>query len=407
MNIARSDSGNLVLLWCCQCVATLGLMAMVPVMPLYIAQLGAGYSPIWASLALAAPAVAALVFSSRIGRACDRYGYRFMVLASLLLLTASMALIALSDSIGGFLLGRLLLGASGVGVTLPAFACAAGGIERRGRALGGLQSAAACGCVAGPVIGGLLMDVWSLRPLLIATAAFSGIAAMLAAMALSEPARGEGKDSAEGEVQAVSRPPPSGKTFAVYWMLAACLSQAGAMALVNTFVLFLQPKVSGDSLASATGIIHAAAWTAGMLAAPRWGRANDTGDVRHRFALAATGCALSVGLLPAVGELWQILLLRLLQGACFTALAQSVVFALSHRAAAGAQGESAGLARRYLVSGRILGPMLVAALLPWLEPAAILCCVALLFLASACCALKVPGIDPVEGERAGSDARPD
>ncbi|WP_308366754.1 MULTISPECIES: MFS transporter [unclassified Microbulbifer] len=401
MNPVQANSGNLVLLWCCQCVATLGLMAMVPLMPLYLAQLGEGYSPVWASFALAAPAVTALVFSSRIGRACDRYGYRFMVLVSLVLFTASMSLIALSDGIVGFLLGRLLLGASGVSVTLTAFACAAGGIERRGRVLGRLQSAAACGCFTGPVIGGLLMDVWSLRPLLIATAAFSGIAALMAAMALREPACGDAKSSADGALQMAARPLPSHRSFTVYWMLAACLSQAGAMALVNTFVLFLQSRVSGDSLASATGIIHAAAWAAGMLAAPRWGRANDSGDVRHRFALAAAGCALSVGLLPLAGELWQILLLRLLQGACFTALAQSVIFALSHRASGG-QGESAGLAKRYLVSGRILGPLLVAALLPWLQPDAVLVWVALLFAAAACCALKcpeVPGIEPVEEGR--------
>ncbi|WP_284500478.1 MFS transporter [Microbulbifer litoralis] len=395
MEIARANSGNLALLWCCQCVATLGLMAMVPVMPLYVAQLGQGYSPVWASLALAAPAVTALVFSVHIGRACDRYGYRFMVLVSLLLFTASMALIALSDGIAGFLAGRLLLGTSGVGVTLTAFACAAGGAER-GRVLGRLQGAAACGCLLGPVIGGLLMDVWSLRPLLIATAAFSGIAALLAALALREPA-----NDSPGDTSGVESPAhPSRKSPVVYWMLAACLSQAGAMALVNTFVLFLQSRVPAGSLASATGIIHAAAWAAGMLAASRWGRANDSGDVRYHFAIAAAGCALSVGLLPLAADLWQILVLRLLQGACFTALAQSVVFALSRRATAGYQGESAGLARRYLVSGRILGPLLVAALLPWLQPAAVLCCVALLFAAAACCALKVPGHDPLESGRA-------
>lgn len=400
MDRAEPRNANLVLLWCCQCVATLGLMAMVPVMPLYLARLGEGYSPVWASLALAAPAVTALIFASRIGRACDRYGYRAMVLASLAVFTVSMTLMALSDGIGGFLLGRLLLGAAGVGVTLTAFACAAARAGHRGRVLGRLQSASACGCLAGPVIGGLLMDAWSLRPLLIATAAFSGLAALLAASMLREPVRKEApaREEMPGAQQQTS---PLRNPFLLYWMLAACLSQAAAFALVNVFVLFLEPRMPGESLAGATGMIHAAAWAAGMLAAPWWGRGNDAGDVRRWFFLAAAGCAVSVGLLPLAGELWQILLLRVLQGACFTALAQSVYFALSRVRSAGRQGEGAGFAKRYLVSGQVVGPLLVAALLPWLEPAAVLWCVAALFAAAACCALKAPGIHAMEARTAG------
>jgi MFS family permease len=385
MTLLRLPSQNLALLWCCQCVTTLGLMAMVPIMPLYLAQLGVGYSAVWSSAALAAPAVTALALAPRIGKACDRYGYRKMVLLSLLGFAISMGLMALSRDIAGFLLGRLLLGACGVGVTLTAFACALSNVANRGRMLGSLQSASACGCLLGPIIGGVLLDLWSLRPLLFATATFSAVAALLASWGLHEPAVAETPALAASPGRATwlstLRHP-----FSRNWMFAACLAQAAAFALVNTFVLYLNPFVPDVSLASATGLIHAAAWAATMLASPWWGRANDKGGARRHFCCAALGCALAVALLPFANELWQIVLLRVLQGACFAALAQSVFFALSH--ASYKQGEGVGLAKSYLVLGQIVGPAVVAALLPWLPPDKVLWWVSLLFALAALSAFR-------------------
>lgn len=393
--MSRLLDKNIALLWCCQCVTTLGLMAMVPIMPLYLERLGSGYSPVWASFALAAPAVTALMLSPWIGKACDRYGYRLLVLSSLLGFSLSMALMAFSSGIGGFLLGRLLLGASGVSVTLTAFACAACRAERRGRVLGLLQSASACGCLAGPVIGGILMDIWSLRPLLVATAIFSGLAALLAAQGLQAPANTDTKKN-------ISEAAPGGRLSVLRhpllrnWMLAACLSQAAAFALVNVFVLFLSTRLPGTALASATGLIHAAAWGTGMLFSPWWGRANDSGDVRRHFGVAALGCALSIGLLPFTDRLWQVVLLRVVQGGCFTALAQSVFFSLSQIQSPEKQGESAGVVKSYLVSGQMIGPLLVAALLPWWEPVTILWWVSVLFIAAAFFAWRTPKIHATE-----------
>lgn len=388
----RADSNNarnLALIWCCQCATTLGLMAMVPIMPLYLSHLADGDPTIWSSAALAAPAVTALAVASRIGQACDRYGYRRLVLLSLTGFAISMALMALSTGILGFLLGRLLLGASGVGVTLTAFACAASSKEQRGRTLGLLQSASAFGSLSGPIIGGVLLDLWSLRPLLIAIALFCGIAVLFASWRLEEPcSTGAPKPSTIGPHKgwlSNLRDP-----IMRNWMFAACLGQAAAFAVVNVFVSFLEPQVPPASLASATGAIHAAGWAASMLASPLWGRKNDTGDVRRHFFVAAVGCAASVALLPMASNVWQILALRIAQGACFAALAQSVFLSLSKIRSADQQGASVGLAKSYLVLGQIVGPAVVAALLPWCTPGEVLWGASALFGLAAFFALRVP-----------------
>lgn len=379
----------------------MGLMALVPVMPLYIQQLGSGYSPVWASLALAAPAVTALLFSSWLGKSCDRYGYRLIVLCSLLGFAVSMVLMAASTDITAFLLGRLLLGVCGVNVALTAFACVACAQEQRGHVLGQLQGASACGSLLGPIFGGVLMDIWSIRPLLLAIALFSGLAALLAGFFLKNIVETKA-DSGQAAEEIEKNGSESSASWSVSslkntmpWKLSACLSQSAAFALVNVFVLFLASHTASSVLASTTGLIHAAAWGAGMLASPFWGKANDIGDVRRNFSVAAMVCALSIALLPVADSLWQILILRIVQGSCFVALAQSVFFSLSHLNSAHRQGASVGQTKRYLVLGQIIGPFLVAVLIPWCSPVTILWCVSALFALAAYFAWQAPELSSV------------
>jgi MFS transporter, DHA1 family, staphyloferrin B biosynthesis exporter len=370
----------------CQCIATLGLMAMVPIMPLYLETIGKGYEPYWSSIALAAPAVTGIIFSKKMGAACDRYGYCFMVVIALAGFSASMFLMALSESMIGFLLGRLLLGAAGLSLTLTAFSCAASLESQRGQSLGLLQSAAALGSLAGPAIGGAMMDFWSLPLFLVLTASFAGMAAILAPWLLEEPIKIK-QAPVLGASQVLANKNririPQKNTALKYWAIAACLSQAAAFALVNVFVLFLEGRVQGLPLATSAGVIHAGAWAATMLFSPWWGRANDRYSPRRNFFLAALGCAISIGMLPFIDDLWLIVALRFFQGACFSALAQTIFYALTPDKNNALPGAGVGLAKQYLLAGQVVGPLLVAILIPWVSVTYILYWVSGLFLLSA------------------------
>ncbi len=383
MSAVSPPSRNLALLLACQAVTTLGLMVLVPIMPLYVATLS-GVDAVgaarWSSLALAAPAVGTLCFAPSVGKWCDRFGYRRMLLASLAVFIASMLLMALSASIYGFMLGRLLQGFSTIGVVLTAFIGHASAETSRGRALGLQESAIACGCLAGPVLGGAMLDYWSLEPLLTTTALATGIAGLLLWSQLGEPAK---------TPPAADAPPFAGLRGVLAdadlrnWMLAACLAQAAAFALVNVFALYLAARFPATgAIASKTGLLHALGWLAAMLAAPLWGHLNDRGEPRRHFILAALGCVLSIGLLVVVDEMWLVALLRIVHGACYAALAQSMLLACSRQLPASAYGHLTGLSRSFMVLGQLLGPLLVMLLMPILAPANLLWAVAALFLAT-------------------------
>lgn len=373
---------NLTLLLICQMITTLGLMVFVPIMPLYVAALmrmDAADVAYWSSFALAAPAVGTLCFASYVGKWCDRFGYRRLLLASLIVFVASMLLMALSSDIYGFMLGRLLQGISSIGVVLTAFIGYVSDDASRGRSLGLQESAVACGSLVGPVLGGFLLDYWTLKPILIGSAVLTGIAGGLLWSQLAEPKKAI---------------PVSGVLFSGLrtvlahralrnWMFAACLIQTAAFAFINAFPFYITALFSAaDAIASKIGLLHALGWFAAMLASPLWGRLNDNGEPRRYFAIAALGCALSIGLLAVVDQTWLIALLRIIQGACYAALMQSVLLACSRQLPLSVNGHATGLSRSFMVTGQMLGPLIVVSLLPLLSPANLLLPVAMLFLAA-------------------------
>ena len=383
MPVVTPRSRNLALLLACQSVTTLGLMVLVPILPLYMATLtgiDAFGAARWSSLALAAPGLGTLCFAPFAGRWCDRFGYRRMLLMSLVVFIASMLLMALSTSVFSFMLGRLLQGMSTIGVVLTAFIGHASSDASRGRSLGLQESAIACGALAGPLLGGMMLDHWSLKPLLIGSALLTGVAGGVLWSQLREPP----KSAPEKDLpQFAGLHTVLVRADLRNWMLAACLTQAAAFALVNVFPIYLTAHFPAtEAIASKAGALHALGWLATMLASPLWGHLNDRGDPRRHFLLAVIGCALSIGLLAAADQLWLVALLRVIQGACYASLAQSMLLACSRQQPASVYGHVIGLSRSFMVVGQLLGPLIVMLLMPFLAPANLVWPITALFLAA-------------------------
>ncbi|AEI80449.1 transporter major facilitator superfamily [Cupriavidus necator N-1] len=273
-------SRDIALLLAGQAVVTTGLMTLVPIMPLYLRDLAGPAAAHWSSLALAAPGVGALLLAPFAGSWCERWGYRRPLLLSLSAFTASLLLMGLSTHVAGFMVGRLLQGASAVGVLLTICIGRVSTPGMRGRAFGMQESAVATGALLGPVLGGVLQDWWTVRPMLLAVAAANAVLTLLLAWRLREPAPQAlpGAGSSRGFAAMLA------DASLRRWLLAGCLTQAGAFALVNVFALYLQQRYPYDALlGSKTGFLHALGWLAAMLASPLWGRS----------ATAARPCAYS------------------------------------------------------------------------------------------------------------------
>lgn len=384
MSIGTQNARSLILLLICQAVTTFGLMMLVPIMPLYIATL-TDQSQVdvvrWSSVALAAPAVGTLLCAPFAGRFCDRYGYRRVLLVSLLLFAASMLLMALSTGLDWFIFGRVLQGFSTIGVVLTAFIGHVSDAGKKGRSFGLQESAVAAGALLGPLAGGLLLDYWSLRPMLLASAIATGAVGLILWSRLNEPAH---SDRTAGDGNTVEHVLAFLNRAEIRnWMCAACLVQAAGFALLNAFALFMEARHPAlPTLGGTIGLLHSLGWLATFLCGPLWGHLNDRGSARRHFAIAAFICAIAVGLMMVADQFWWIAFLRIVQGACYAALMQSMLLACITLLPAELNGHVTGMSRSFMVIGQLIGPFLIAAAVPFVSPPYLLWIVSSLFFAA-------------------------
>lgn len=381
----KPQSNVLTLLLCCQFLATFGLMVLVPVMPLYLEKLTASTSAsaLWASIALAAPAVGGMLTAPLVGRLADHWGHRNTLFLALAGFSLALVLMSTAGNLVLFLAARVLLGFCGISVAITAYTShivtSVGDPSTKGAALGRLQSAMAAACLSGPLLGGLFMDLWGMELLLNLTAATTCLALIVATLRLREPPSTTDRDQ--------QAPLPKRWYWQwrhLSWLTAGSLAQGGAFALVTCFALYISEQGPlAVPAATATGALHALAWAATFLAGGYWGRRNDSGRASENFVLASACCGAAILALVWVDNLWLIALLRLVQGFFFAALVQSVMYSVSNQVAPTQQGQAIGTVKSALVTGQLIGPLAAAGAYSQFQAAGAIAITAGLFMAAS------------------------
>ncbi|WP_243794827.1 MFS transporter [Saccharopolyspora gloriosae] len=359
---ARTHRRNLVLLWASQFVNTAGLMMLVPVMPFYVQGLGVqGFAAVqtWAGVAIAAPALALTVATPLWGRLGDRVGQHWMVVRALVGLALAMLVMATATNPVVLVLGRLLQGGlGGVVEAAQAFAGSAAPAGKRGSALGKSFSATAAGSLTGPLLGGLLVGAGRLSALMTTIA----VLAVLLAAACGWGLRAEHAPEPTRRTMRDDSAPKTG-----FWQLpgmvplavAAIAAYLGVYGLIPVFATHVQQTFPAGHAELWVGVFQSLTWGATLIASFWWGRHNDHLQRPVRALIwASAGCALSIAAqalpLGAVG----LIVLRLLQGASFAALAQSLFFHVSQHAPDARRSGYVGSANSFLLVGQSAGPLL-------------------------------------------------
>lgn len=362
-----------------QFLATFALMLLIPAMPLYLQQLNQGetLSGLWSAAAIAAPAIGALISAPLIGKGCDRLGYKPMLMITQGNFVLSLFVMALADTLYGFLAARLLLGFAGISLVLTVFFSHAG-YRSEALQLSSQQRAIALACLSGPLFGGYALDQFGVRQLLFFTACSSALVWFCSGWVVPGKVH---------KLQPKTEPSPASSLWSLpllCWLCAGSAAQAGAFALVVAFALYCQPLWQHlEYQATLIGGLHACAWFATFLFAGFWGQRNQLGGLSRNYALAALGCAVALMVIPFSNLLWWMVAARLLQGACFAALPQTLFLQVGQLCPASARGAALGLARSSQVIGQILGPLSVALCYDQFGASVVLWPVVLWFLTAA------------------------
>lgn len=369
-------------------VVAIGFGVVVPVLPVFAATFGA--NPLATGAVVSAFAVMRFVAAPLVGRADDRFGHRAVLMTGLIVVGVSSALAGTAQNyaqlivlrgMGG--LGSAMFSVSGMTVLLASVDA-----TRRGRAAGLYQGGFLVGAMAGPAVGGLLAGI-SLRAPFFFYAGVLGVAALCALGLTSVVTTKAGEPASTVPLGVVAKDSR---------FRAACLSafttgwnaNGTRMTLVPLFVagFLADDLVHAAQITGVTMAIAAAVQTALVLPA---GALVDR--VGRRGPMIAGALVLAVALVATPWSPGTVVLTALL---CLYA-AGSALIGTAPAAAVGDTGGGDRAIAMFTMSGdlgSILGPLAAGALADLVGFPTAFALGALLWLATAAAATRMPRSKP-------------
>ncbi|HZR84667.1 MAG TPA: MFS transporter [Candidatus Binatia bacterium] len=358
----RRERLNLWVISAAQFLTLAGMTAILPLLPLYLAQIGVSDRnavKYWTGALGSAPFAVAVFATPIWGSLSDRFGYKPMVVRSVAGIAIATVGMGLASSPVELLVWRGVQGAvSGVFPAAVALVSALTPAERVGRALAILQSARAAGGLCGPLLGGLVADLIGIHALFYWVGGIAAATTVLCALVLD-------RDPEE---------PPAAHAAAAGSLWRSLLGDGGTLGMLAlivlfqvtlmtswpTLALFVQKfDVPESRVATTTGLLIFASGFPALVTATVWARLGARRGLVAMIALslACTGTAnVCIGLLAE--SIPAVLALRAFAGLSLAGFIPLSFEWLAQRAPAGARGRMAGLASTAMMVGNVIGPAL-------------------------------------------------
>ena len=350
-----------------QIVAAAGFSMVFPFLPLYIESLGSSTSlstEALAGLVISAQSVTMMIAAPIWGALADRYGRKPMILRAMIGGGFMLALMGFVQNAEQLIVLRALQGViTGTVSANNALVAAATPRERVGFAMGALQLGLWSGVAVGPLIGGVLADVFGYSVPFLVTGGLLGIAAVIISLGVNE-------DFVPPK-QAKSVHP---RAILQGWGEILRASGVGAVLLLRFLVamarsiiipiapLFVVSLIASESDASNTtaGLMLAVSSATSTFGAVYLGSLGDR--ISHKKVLFFCSLAAAALYIPQVfvANVWQLLLLQGLAGIAAGGLVASPSALLSRFTERGAAGAVYGLDNSVWSGSKAIAPMIGA-----------------------------------------------
>ena len=317
---------NLYVCWFGVFATSAGLSQLIPILPLFIQQLGVtNIAEIeeWSGIAYGVTFILMAVFSPIWGKAADRYGRKPMLLrASLgmaLVLTCMGFVQNVYQLVGLRLLQGTISGYYAAAITLVATQTPK---DRSGWALGTLSTGAVAGMLLGPLLGGAVADLFGLRSVFFVIGALLLIAFLAALLYVTE--NFTPSEKAAPKFRDIRRMMPHPEVtvamFATTFML-----QLALMSIQPILTVYIAEMSNNtDYLAFLSGMVFAASGLSSVIAAPRLGALADRIGPPKVMVVALLAAGLLFIPQALVRNAWELMALRFLLGIATASLLPSI-----------------------------------------------------------------------------------
>ncbi len=372
---------NLRAIWFAELVAIVGFTVVIPILPLYVRELGVQGERqvrIWSGIIFSAQAVTMAIFGPIWGALSDRHGRKLMVERAMFAGSILMTLMGVVRTPEQLALLRALQGAlTGTVTAATALVAASAPAERSGYALGTLQMAVYVGASAGPLLGGVVADGLGYRSAFFVTGALLLIAAFGVLVFVKEPS--QGRQTVNNPTSACNSGPHAGqhKLGPLIPILASAplLTVLAIHMVVRLAARFVSPILSlfvesiaplTARVATLTGLISGANAVGGAIGGLTLGRLGDRVGYRPILAACALGSMLCYVPQATVGRSVWLIPLQAGAGLAMGGMLASLSASLAALAPEGREGIVYGVDASAVSLSNAIGPMAGSSLAAWL-----------------------------------------
>src|SRR5699024_5524393 len=345
---------NFVIMWICNFLVAGTMTMIMPFLSLYIETFGdhsAAYVQKWSGLIFGATFVSAFFMSPIWGRIADKHGFKPILMINGIGLATSVFLMGFVQSVEMFFLLRLFMGVvTGFIPTSLAFISSQTSREDAGKMLGTLQMGNVSGMLFGPIIGGLLADVFGFQYTFMITSGSLVLAAFIVLFGIQEIRKAKSKKAVQYSrktiIQAIFK-----HRLMFNVMLVTAIIQVGNFSIQPLLSLYVAELTDAKDVAFLAGLTFSAAGLSNLLFARKWGKIGD--DIGYEKVLATLLVLSFVFIIPQafVSQLWQLMIWRLLYGIAIGGMIPVTTALVRREAPIHIQGEVMG----YNTSFRFLG----------------------------------------------------
>lgn len=348
------------ILWFGTLLTTASYTMVVPFLPLYLIQeLGVAKSDanMWSGVIFSISFLVGAVMAPYWGSLADKHGKRKMVLRAGFCLVIVYSLGAFVHNPWQLLTVRALHGlVAGFVPASMAIVASTTPEKHMGWGLGLMQTAGATGGILGPLLGGVLSEIFGMRLSFIAASVSVLFATLLVLKFVQEtpvmPAKERTRILDDIKVAWTNGPILRALTILVVFQTAMAVLQP----VLTLYVADLQGKIEGSVLSS--GVIFSLSGIAMIVAAPYWGRWGQKHGYRSTLLIALVGAGLLTIVQVFPDNLTSFSALRFAIGLFMAGILPSCNAIVVENTTADFRGRAFGLTTSANQFGSMIGPLL-------------------------------------------------
>jgi DHA1 family multidrug resistance protein-like MFS transporter len=379
---------NLYVISVAELMAIVGFSVVLPFVPFYVQELGVTdpeQVKLWSGLLIASQAITMAAAAPVWGALADRYGRKLMVERAMFggaLVIGAMGFVwnapqlLLLRAIQGCITGTVPAATTLIASSVPR--------DRAGSALGLLQLAVWTGASAGPLLGGLIADVYGYRVSFWVTGVLLFAAGVAVHFLVHERFQPAGTNPGQRErlrdgLLTVLHTRPLLVAFGVQ-----LLTRTGSRVTSPVLPLFIQSLVLDQArVASVTGLASGISAATGALAAVGLGRMSDRVGPRRVLLWCSLTSALFYVPYSLAESSGQIMIFQALTGASMGGMIAALSATMANLSPDGRQGAVYGLDTSVTSLANAIAPMMGAGLAVWAGLRATFLLTVVIFLCSS------------------------